>query len=373
MNRYLNTHARIKRALRNNQKVYSATESFKRFRWFTLGLIVLLPIYPSLAIIGSDYEVQAGDYDETTIITAYEGDEGMEGSYINKSGLISTDFDVVTSVKKQQQQEEKNMPLNENERAKSYKIVSGDTLASIAKRNGITQEALAWANDLDPSEGLQVGAILRIPPVSGVVHKIAKGDTISEIAKKYHVDQDEIFRINHMTGDSTLRIGMKLMIPGAAPVKSVTASDPAPAKKTNDLKPIPTESPGLKPTVVDTKTGLKSRYVVKYTGLSRGFAWGNCTWYVAQNKTVTWRGNANAWIKNAKAKGVPTGQKPIPGAIVQFTGRGYNRYYGHVGIVADVTDDYIIVKDMNYRKINEVTIRKVPRDDSTIDGYIYVD
>jgi hypothetical protein len=75
MNRYLNTHARIKRALRNNQKVYSATESFKRFRWFTLALIVLLPIYPSLAIIGSDYEVQAGDYDETTIITAYEGDE----------------------------------------------------------------------------------------------------------------------------------------------------------------------------------------------------------------------------------------------------------------------------------------------------------
>jgi hypothetical protein len=31
------------------------------------------------------------------------------------------------------------------------------------------------------------------------------------------------------------------------------------------------------------------------------------------------------------------------------------------------------VKDMNYRRINEVTIRKVPKDDPTIDGYIYVD
>lgn len=112
---------------------------------------------------------------------------------------------------------------------------------------------------------------------------------------------------------------------------------------------------------------------MKYTGLSRGFAWGNCTWYVAQNKTVTWRGNANQWLRNAKAKGVPTGQKPVPGAIVQFTGRGYNRYYGHVGIVADVTADHIIVKDMNYRKINEVTIRKIPRNDQTIDGYIYID
>lgn len=139
------------------------------------------------------------------------------------------------------------------------------------------------------------------------------------------------------------------------------------------MKPIPTSEPSSKPTVVDVATGIKSRYAVKFTGLSRGFAWGNCTWYVAQNKSVNWRGNANAWMKNAKAAGAKVGQKPIPGAIVQFSGRGYNRYYGHVGIVADVTDDYIIVKDMNYRRINEVTIRKVPKNDATIDGYIYID
>ena len=371
MNRYLNTHARIKRALRNNQKVYSAGESFKRFRWFTLGLIILLPIYPSLAIIGSDYEVQAGDYDETTIITAYEWDEGIEGSYINKSGLISTDFDVVTSVKNKQEEVKGEDSIHE--RAKSYKIVAWDTISSIAKKYGLTQEAILWANDLDPNDALKPGAVLRIPPVSGVVHKVAKWDTISEIASKYHVDQDEILKVNNMSSAATLRIGMKLMIPGAAPVKSGNIATSSNAPKTNALKPIPTETPWTKPTVIDSKTGLKSRYAVKYIGLSRGFAWGNCTWYVAQNKSVSWRGNANAWMRNAKAKWVATGQKPVPGAIVQFTGRGYNRYYGHVGIVADVTDDYIIVKDMNYRKINEVTIRKVPKDDSTIDGYIYVD
>lgn len=87
---------------------------------------------------------------------------------------------------------------------------------------------------------------------------------------------------------------------------------------------------------------------------------------------MTWRGNANQWLRNAKAAGVKTGQTPIPGSIVQLSGRGYNRYYGHVGIVADVTDDHIIVKDMNYRGLYEVTIRKIPRTDPTIDGYIYV-
>lgn len=68
----LNTRARIERAIRNNQKVYSAWESFRNFRWFTLAVIIILPIYPSLSVIGSDYEARAGDYDETTIITAYE-------------------------------------------------------------------------------------------------------------------------------------------------------------------------------------------------------------------------------------------------------------------------------------------------------------
>ena len=78
-------------------------------------------------------------------------------------------------------------------------------------------------------------------------------------------------------------------------------------------------------------------------------------------------------MRNARAQGVTTGQKPIPGAIIQFSGRGYSRAYGHVGIVVDVQDDYVIIKDMNYRGLYEVTIRKVKKDDPAIDGYIYVD
>jgi surface antigen len=203
------------------------------------------------------------------------------------------------------------------------------------------------------------------------MHKVASGDTISEIARYYDISAADIVRVNGLRDAASIRKGMDLMIPGA--IAKVTKSKEVSPEKSANLKPIPTPTPDKKPTVIDTVTGLKSRYLVKYTGLSRGFAWGNCTWYVGQNKTVTWRGNANQWIRNAKAAGALTGKKPVPGSIVQFSGRGYNRYYGHVGIVADVTDDYIIVKDMNYRRINEVTIRKIPRDDTTIDGYIYVD
>lgn len=94
--------------------------------------------------------------------------------------------------------------------------------------------------------------------------------------------------------------------------------------------------------------------------------WGNCTWYVASYKNVNWRGNANQWMRNAAEKGHAVGQNPSLGAIVQFAGRGYNPYYGHVGIVIDMTDSHIIVSDMNYRRLGEVTTRKVPKNDRTI-------
>lgn len=104
----LNTRARLSRALRNNLKTYSAWETFRKFQWFTLAIIVILPIYPSLSVLGTDYEVSAGDYDESTIITAYGGDTDRNGSYIGSNGLISTDFDTSSrgSIEQEKKQEE---------------------------------------------------------------------------------------------------------------------------------------------------------------------------------------------------------------------------------------------------------------------------
>lgn len=96
----LNTRARIKRALRNNIKTYSAWETFQKFKWFTLATVILMPIYPSLSVLGSNYEALAGDYDESTIITAYGGDTDKDGSFISANGMIRTDFDTSTQIAK---------------------------------------------------------------------------------------------------------------------------------------------------------------------------------------------------------------------------------------------------------------------------------
>lgn len=232
----------------------------------------------------------------------------MEGSYINKSGLVSTDFDTVSQGTRPKALFSSGGELiaTKNERTKSYKVVAGDTLGSISNRFGVSTDAILWTNDLSLDDALTVGLELRIPPVSGVIHKVTSGDTISEIARFYRVDADDIVRVNGLKNAASIRKGMELMIPGAAQRNTQTTTSIAKtgeksSSKTANLIPIPTPTPSVRPTVIDSVTGLKSRYLVKYTGLSRGFAWGNCTWYVGQNKSVTWRGNANAWMKNANA------------------------------------------------------------------------
>jgi surface antigen len=122
-------------------------------------------------------------------------------------------------------------------------------------------------------------------------------------------------KVNNISNVTAIRVGKELIIPGAVKKtiqKSIAKIDTPPGKGSKIIPPTPSTTPQKTPTPVIQSSGLQDRYTVKYTGLSRGFAAGNCTWYVAQNKSVSWRGNANQWMRNAKAAGVKTGQTPLP-------------------------------------------------------------
>lgn len=157
-----------------------------------------------------------------------------------------------------------------------------ESISSISDKYGVSIDAILWANDLEEDDDLKIGQILKIPPVSGVVHTVTNGDTISEIAKKYHVTTTDIVSVNNLRNSASIRIGMDLMIPGAIkktiPVvevkkleislpKTNTAKVATVVKDTNDAKILQKEAP----VNIVSKTGLKERYAVKYTGLSRGF------------------------------------------------------------------------------------------------------
>jgi murein DD-endopeptidase MepM/ murein hydrolase activator NlpD len=139
-----------------------------------------------------------------------------------------------------------------------YEVVKGDTLASIADKFGISVDTIKWANSLK-TEKLIPGQMLRIPPVTGIVHKVTPGDTIYSLAKKYKSDAQKIvnFPANDFADLETfaLNIGQILFIPDgvmpeAAPVYI--------AQK------VPQIIPGAGGKYMWPATGLITQYPVSY-------------------------------------------------------------------------------------------------------------
>lgn len=112
-----------------------------------------------------------------------------------------------------------------------YEVVKGDTLGGLADKFTVSIDTIKWANSLK-TESLMPGQMLRIPPVTGIVHKVSPGDTVYSLAKKYKSDAQNIvnFPANDFADLDTfaLNIGQILFIPDgvmpqAAPVyKPVT-------------------------------------------------------------------------------------------------------------------------------------------------------
>ena len=103
------------------------------------------------------------------------------------------------------------------DKIENYVVKSGDTLAAIAKRFDVSVETIKWANNLK-TEAIKPGDVLKIPPVTGVVHKVSSGETVYSIAKKYKVDPQNIvnFPFNDFADLDTfaLNVGQILYVPG---------------------------------------------------------------------------------------------------------------------------------------------------------------
>ncbi len=178
-----------------------------------------------------------------------------------------------------------------------------------------------------------------------------------------------------MASNAKIKVGSELMLPGAKKIipKPKYVAPKKTYAKTNSKSKINGNGGYKFADLASSKySTTKGTYQLKWRKPYSGAA-GNCTWFVASHKNVNWRGNANQWLRNARAKGHPTGMTPKLGSIVSLNGRGYNRRYGHVAIVTQVKAKTLIVADMNYRRLYEVTYREIPRNDRAIQGYIYVD
>ncbi len=363
----------------------------KTLNTMTLMVFVLLPIYPAFGSYMQSYTgaTVRWEYDSSSIIASYDYSTGQE---------ILADTDTPDEIVKEEATPVAFVedpvvvpapPLNttnpvppEDKKRSLYMthtVSKGDTLWSIAQKYSMNIGALKLANNLS-NDTLSIGQKVVIPRINGVNYVVKKWDNLGAIAQKYGVSINSILLANDMSNAARLSVGKTLLLPN--PTKDPTkktenvqiAQKPA-DKKTPTKTVAPPKTPTKKEPAKDPKVITYGSYSLslKVDKWCRGFVWGNCTCFVAKYKNVTWRGNAKDWYRNAAKAGVDVGQDPRPGAIIVYSGYWFPRAYGHVGIVMEVNDDHIIVKDMNYRALNEITTRRDKVTNPAIVGYIYVD
>ena len=98
-----------------------------------------------------------------------------------------------------------------------------------------------------------------------------------------------------------------------------------------------------------------------------GFPFGQCTYYVATRRDVSWSGNAIEWWTNAA--GIrPRGQQPVVGAIMVSR----ESWYGHVAYVeAVLPDGSFVVTEMNFAGWGIVDRRTIRQSQVPVVGFIY--
>lgn len=97
-----------------------------------------------------------------------------------------------------------------------YSVQSGDTVASIANKFGVSEDTIRWQNSIS-GDKIKIGQSLDILPVTGIAHTVGKGDTVYSIAKKYDAEPQAIvdFPFNSFANDETfeLAIGQTVIVP----------------------------------------------------------------------------------------------------------------------------------------------------------------
>ncbi len=112
-------------------------------------------------------------------------------------------------------------------RRRTYKVRSGDSLWSIARRNNVTEKKLrvwnklGWSNLLRPGQVLAVSKpgvriVAKTQPKKGpsrkLVYKVVPGDTLWDIGRQFDVATEQIRRWNELSHGHILRPGQKLTL-----------------------------------------------------------------------------------------------------------------------------------------------------------------
>jgi murein DD-endopeptidase MepM/ murein hydrolase activator NlpD len=186
-----------------------------------------------------------------------------------------------------------------------YTVQPGDNLSLIARDYGVSVESIMWVNNLKDSNSIKEGNVLKIPPVSGVIHTVKKGDTIASLAKKYGVSEENIINYNFLPQNGELKINDELIIPDG---KITTPQTP-----TNQKRTYFSHLPNMDSYFDHPTKGLGriSQWLHGRNGIDVAHFWGTPIYAAAEGHVVGvaesgWNGGYGLFVKIAHPNGTAT-------------------------------------------------------------------
>ena len=139
----------------------------------------------------------------------------------------------------------------------TYKVESGDTYYSIARKYGVKVSEIYSANGLTDKDTLKIGQSLKIPGIDKMGKKssgektsvsydtyvVQKDDTFYRIAKNNLISVDELLEANGFTKNDVLKVGKKIRIPrkgGTSEAETVKTDSKSETKAASDTRKFDT-------------------------------------------------------------------------------------------------------------------------------------
>jgi len=160
----------------------------------------------------------------------------------------------------------------------------GDTLATIAARNGTSIQALIRANALPNANFIYAGQRLIVPtsgsapvslPFTGSVYTVSAGDTLATVAAKFGTTATAVMRANGLYNPNFIYIGQRLNIPGRSVQPAPQAPRaPAPLPAPNSARLAPTAGKWIDIDIGDQRiAAYQGTTPLKSVLVSTGVAW----------------------------------------------------------------------------------------------------
>lgn len=203
----------------------------------------------------------------------------------------------------------------------THTVVRGETPNGIAEKYGIKAETILGGNPRlgEESSLLQVGTVLTILPVDGVLHDVQPGDTLESVSLQYGIPAEDIiaYAPNNLEFPYRLQPDSQILVPGA--VRELFVWTPPDLSSVGGTS---AEGGGVRPVIVGTGTFI---YPVNSRNFTQYYWYGHqavdialpegSPVYAADTGTVTFAG----W--NVYGYG---------NLIVVNHGNGFETFYAHL-------------------------------------------